>query len=64
MNSDQFKGRYTVIKGKMKEKYGILTDDDLIYEEGREDQFIGRIEKKTGDTKEKIKELIESIQNS
>ncbi len=56
MSSDlKLKGNWNIVKGKMKEKYGELTDDDLNYVEGQEDQLLGRIQKKTGESKDKIK---------
>ena len=58
------KGDWNQIKGKLKQEYGELTDDDLAYIEGREDELIGRIQEKVGNTKEeiasKIKYLLES----
>ncbi|NJN28057.1 MAG: CsbD family protein [Cyclobacteriaceae bacterium] len=48
-----------MIKGKLKEKYGELTDDDLQYAEGKGDQLLGRLQKKTGRTKEELKREIE-----
>jgi len=53
--SDKLKGNWNVMKGKLKEEYAELTDDDLMYEEGKEDQLLGNIQKKTGQTKEAIK---------
>lgn len=58
MNKTQWKGNWNVIKGKLKQKYANLTDDDLVYREGQEDEFLGRIQKKTGDSKEAIKSYI------
>lgn len=63
MNSIELKltGNWNNIKGKLKEKYAQLTDDDLIYEEGKEDQIIAQVQKKTGEAKENIKAFIDSI---
>lgn len=52
------KGKWNVIKGKLKQKYGELTDDDLYYVEGEEDELLGRIQEQTGKARE---ELIEEI---
>jgi len=60
MNEDEFKGKWKVAKGKMKQKYGELTDDDLTYAEGKSDELIGRIQEKTGKTKEAIKKEIDN----
>jgi len=55
------KGNWNVIKGSLKQKYAELTDDDLVYEEGKEDELLGRLQKKVGDTKENLKSFINSI---
>ena len=56
---DQLKGNWNQIKGKLKQQYGNLTDDDLTYVEGKEDELIGRIQKKTGKAKKEIRSLFE-----
>ena len=53
-----FKSKWNVVKGKLKQKYGQLTDDDLAYTEGQEDELIGRLQKKIGHVKEEIEEFI------
>jgi uncharacterized protein YjbJ (UPF0337 family) len=60
MNTLELKGRYNEIKGKLKQKYANLTDDDLRYSEGQDDEFIGRLQKKLGKTKEDILKIINS----
>ena len=50
----ELKGNWNVTKGKLKQKYANLTDSDLLYEEGREDELIGRIEKRTGAARAEI----------
>lgn len=59
--SDKLKGNWNIIKGKLKAKYADLTEDDLLYEEGKEDELIGKIQKRTGQAKENIKDFIDSI---
>ncbi|HTS44178.1 MAG TPA: CsbD family protein [Puia sp.] len=54
MDKLELKGHWNVLKGKLKQTFGELTDDDLRYEEGREDELLGRIQKKTGQTKEQL----------
>jgi uncharacterized protein YjbJ (UPF0337 family) len=54
----QIKGNWNIIKGKLKQEYADLTDDDLTYVVGKEDELLGRIQKKTGDTREEIIERI------
>jgi uncharacterized protein YjbJ (UPF0337 family) len=56
--SQQFKGDWNVTKGKLKQKFGELTDDDLMYQKGKEDELYGRLEKKLGKTREEIAKLI------
>ena len=59
MNEDQFKGKWNQVKGKMKQAYANLTDDDLKYAEGKSDELLGRLQEKTGKTKEQLKEEID-----
>lgn len=59
--SDKIKGNWNIIKGSLKQKYGELTDDDLAYEEGKEDELIGRIQERVGEGKESIKNFIDSL---
>jgi len=59
--TDKIKGNWNVIKGKLKQQYGDLTDDDLTYAEGKEDELLGRIQKKTGRSKEEVKEFIDQL---
>ena len=49
------KGTWNTVKGKLKQAYGNLTDDDLRYEEGKDDELLGRLQKKTGRTKDELK---------
>jgi uncharacterized protein YjbJ (UPF0337 family) len=56
----KLKGNWNEMKGKMKQQYGNLTDDDLKREEGRDDEFVGRLQKRLGKTKD---EVIDWIQN-
>ncbi len=57
----KLKGNWNEMKGKIKQKYASLTDDDLLYEEGKDDELLGRLQKKTGHTKEEIKAWIEKL---
>ena len=63
MNSTEFKlkGNWNELKGKAKQKYAELTDDDLTYEEGKDDELIGRIQKRIGQTKEQVIEWIQKL---
>ena len=61
MDKLRFKGGWNEVKGKLKEKFGELTDDDLQYSEGKEDQLIGRLQKKLGKSKEEIRKIINKV---
>lgn len=58
---DKLKGNWNVVKGKLKQEYADLTDDDLQYAEGKEDELLGRIQKKPGKTKQEVQDYIDSI---
>jgi uncharacterized protein YjbJ (UPF0337 family) len=55
------KGNWNEMKGKLKQKYGELTDDDLAFSEGKDDELYGRLQKKLGKTKEEIRREIEKL---
>jgi uncharacterized protein YjbJ (UPF0337 family) len=57
----KLKGNWNEIKGKIKQQYGDLTEDDLKYEEGKDDELVGRIQKKIGKTKDEVIKWIESL---
>lgn len=54
----KIKGNWNEIKGKLKKKYGELSDDDLTYVDGKEDELLGKLQKKTGKTKDEISKEI------
>ncbi|QCX00584.1 CsbD family protein [Aggregatimonas sangjinii] len=58
---DKLKGNWNVAKGKIKQEWGDLTDDDLDYQEGKEDELVGRIQKKTGESKERVNEFLDNM---
>ena len=62
MNKLQIKGNWNEMKGKLKQEYADLTDNDLTYAEGKEDELLGRLQKRTGETQENIIKKIESYQ--
>lgn len=57
----QMKGSWNSIKGKLKQKYADLTDDDLLYEEGKEDELLGRLQKKLGGSIDTVKDEINKL---
>ncbi len=61
MDRLEIKGRWNELKGKMKQANGQLTDDDLQYEEGKDDEFVGRLQTKLGKTKDEVVEWIRSL---
>ncbi len=54
------KGTWNTVKGKLKQAYGNLTDDDLRYEEGKDDELLGRLQQKTGKTKDDLRKWFNS----
>ncbi len=61
MNKLQFKGTWNEIKGKLKQSYGDLTDDDLVFAEGKDDELLGRLQKKLGKSKDEVRHMIEGL---
>jgi len=61
MNNDQLEGKWKQVKGKFKQKYGELTDQDLTYSEGKFDEMLGNLQEKTGKKKEDLKKEIDSM---
>ena len=61
MNRAIFKGNWDKMKGKLKQKYADLTDDDLLYFEGKEDETLGRIEKKLGKSREEVERILRDL---
>ena len=60
----KIKGNWDELKGKLKQKFGTLTDNDLIYEKGKEDELLGRLEKKLGKNIDEVKATIEELQRA
>jgi uncharacterized protein YjbJ (UPF0337 family) len=61
MNKLQIKGSWNELKGKLKQQYGNLTDDDLVFSEGKEDELLGRLQKKIGKSKDEVRQMIEKM---
>lgn len=59
--NDKLKGNWNIIKGNLKQKWADLTDDDLMYEEGKEEELIGKIQKRTGESKEHVNDFIDKM---
>lgn len=58
MDNLRIKGNWNIIKGKIKQQYGNLTDEDLTYVEGKDDELVGRLQNKLGESREKVVEMI------
>ena len=61
MNTLTAKGNWKEISGKLKQKYANLTDDDLLFKEGKEEEAMGKIQQKIGTTKEGLRDLIAKL---
>ena len=61
-NLTELKGNWNETKGKLKQKFAILTDDDLLLVEGKHDEMMGKIQTRLGKTKEEIQKLIADLQ--
>lgn len=61
MDKLSIKGNWNEVAGKLKQKYANLTDDDLLFAEGKEDELLGRLQKKIGKNKEEVREMIEKL---
>jgi uncharacterized protein YjbJ (UPF0337 family) len=61
MNSTELKGNWNEIKGKLKQKFAILTDNDLLLEDGKEDEALGKIQTLLGKSKEEMDEILKDL---
>ena len=58
MNKLEMKGDWNIAKGKLKQKWASLTDDDLQYVDGKHEELYGRIQKRTGETREAVEKAL------
>jgi uncharacterized protein YjbJ (UPF0337 family) len=61
MNKNIISGNWEELKGKLKKKYANLTDNDLLYVEGKEDETLGRLEKKLGKSRDEVERIIRGL---
>ncbi|MDB6174964.1 MAG: CsbD family protein [Chthoniobacteraceae bacterium] len=61
MTKLSLKGTWNEVAGKLKQKYADLTDDDLLFAEGKEDELLGRLQQRLGKSKEEIRSEIEGV---
>ena len=60
-NSTELKGNWNELKGKLKQQYAQLTDNDLLFAEGKKDELLGRLQIKLGKSKEEIQKIIADL---
>ena len=60
-NITELKGNWNETKGKLKQRFAMLTDSDLLLLEGKEDEMLGRLQTKLGKTKEELHKIIASL---
>jgi uncharacterized protein YjbJ (UPF0337 family) len=58
MNTMEAKGDWNIVKGKLKQKWAKLTDNDLQYTEGQDEELFGRVQKATGETREAVEKAL------
>jgi len=61
MNTTEFKGNWNEQKARLKQKFAILTDNDLMFEEGKKEEMLGKLQIKLGKTKEELHKIIGSL---
>ena len=61
MNTKEAKGNWNELKGKLKMKFATLTDDDLMFAEGKKDEMYGKLQQKLGKSKEELHKIIEAL---
>lgn len=61
MNTTELKGNWNEQKGKLLKKFASLTNNDLMFEEGKKEEMLGRLQIKLGKSKEELKKIIESL---
>jgi len=58
VNKTELKGNWNEQKGRLKQKFAVLTDNDLMFEEGKKDEMLGKLQIKLGKTKEELSEIL------
>jgi uncharacterized protein YjbJ (UPF0337 family) len=61
MNTTELKGNWNEQKGKLKKKFAVLTDNDLMFEEGKKDEMLGKLQAKLGKTKEQLDKVMNAL---
>jgi uncharacterized protein YjbJ (UPF0337 family) len=61
MNTTELSGNWEQQKGKLKQKFAVLTDNDLLFLEGKKEEMLGRLQTKLGKTKEELHKIISEL---
>lgn len=61
MNKLTIQGNWKELAGKLKQKFAELSDDDVLFQEGKEEEFLGKLQAKLGKTKEEVEDIIEKL---
>jgi uncharacterized protein YjbJ (UPF0337 family) len=61
MNTTIIRGNWNELKGKLKQQYSNLTDDDLLYAEGKEDELLGRLQQRLGKSREEVRDILNQL---
>jgi len=61
MNTTEVKGNWNTQKGKLKQQFAVLTDNDLMFEEGKKEEMFGKLQTKLGKTKEELRKIIAGL---
>jgi len=61
MNTTEVKGNWNEQKGKLKQKFAVLTDNDLMFKEGKKEEMLGKLQAKLGKTKEELRRIISAL---
>ena len=61
MNTTELKGDWNFLKGKLKKKFAVLTDNDLMFEEGKKEVMLGKLQIKLGKSKEELDKIIAAL---
>jgi uncharacterized protein YjbJ (UPF0337 family) len=64
MNTLEIKGDWNIIVGKLKQKWAKLTDADVQFDEGKQEELLGRIQKRTGETREAVEKAVKDACSS
>ncbi len=60
-NKTELLGNWKEIKGKLKQKYAMLTDDDLLLIDGKQDELMGRLQVKLGKSKDEVRQILSAL---